>query len=359
MARLKRRLKSVPALFGLLKGVKTVLLGVGRAIVGLAGEIGFLASSYRTLRGFDLLLTTGSGQLLDLWGGALAYPYTHLKWALLCRLSGTRYGIMSVGAGPVSGRLSRRLTRWAVNLAQYRSFRDSSSRDLLVSIGCTGVHRVEPDLALSFPVEAEGNGTLRFDSTTPVVVTPVPYCDPRHWPIRDQQRYGAYLDKLAVFIRWLHGQGTPVILNCNKPRVDRYVLDDLEARVREGGSIPVGLLRRNQSESLADMAATLRSAGVVVATRFHGVLLACLYRRLPLGLAYGPKTVDMMTELGVGGFCLDVDDFTIEDLRRGYLEAIRRQEEIRATLTERCACQRELLIRQYERVLALMEEGQK
>ena len=76
-----------------------------------AREIVFLTRTFRRLRDLDLLIIAGSNQFLDNFGGPWAFPYTLLKWSIVCRLAGCRLFFVSVGAGPLDAALSRTMVR--------------------------------------------------------------------------------------------------------------------------------------------------------------------------------------------------------------------------------------------------------
>ena len=103
----------------------------------LVREIFFLGKAFRVAHSLDLLIICGGGQLLDSWGGPWEFPYTLAKWVVLSRASGARCFYLNVGAGPLDHRLSKALARNSLRLADYVSFRDAKSKELIQSIGFT------------------------------------------------------------------------------------------------------------------------------------------------------------------------------------------------------------------------------
>src|SRR5262249_45569894 len=172
----------------------------------VTAELVFLARSLSVLRRVDVLIVSGSGQLLDSWGGTWEYPYTILKWAVLARLCGTRCCFLNVGAGPLQRPLSRRFIRYALRLAHYVAFRDEPSRALARDAGYSGSASVMPDSVYSFdrlPVRTRDE----VPGERPVVgLAPMAYCDPRRYYLQDSAAYQLLLDKLASFGVWLSDQ---------------------------------------------------------------------------------------------------------------------------------------------------------
>ncbi|HET7207315.1 MAG TPA: polysaccharide pyruvyl transferase family protein, partial [Terriglobales bacterium] len=102
-----------------------------KPLLDFARELFFLMRSYRILRKLDLLIISGGGQLCELWFGPWSHPYTVFKFSLLAKLARKKLYFLNVGAGPLEHSLSRRFARWAVRLADYRSFRDRDSQELI------------------------------------------------------------------------------------------------------------------------------------------------------------------------------------------------------------------------------------
>ena len=81
--------------------------------------------AFRYAASIDALLITGSGILSDEDEGILGLPYELLKWSLVIKLRGKKLCYVSVGAESISRPASRRLIRWALGLADYRSYREA------------------------------------------------------------------------------------------------------------------------------------------------------------------------------------------------------------------------------------------
>ena len=121
-------------------------------IFGIPSELYRWIDGFRTLKGADMVIVPGTGLLTDAhdllyWG-----PYGVFKWSVLGKLRGCRLLFVSVGVGPLSGRIGRSLAKTALGLADFRSYRDVSSLKYLKEIGFTAANdKVYPDLAFSLP----------------------------------------------------------------------------------------------------------------------------------------------------------------------------------------------------------------
>jgi hypothetical protein len=76
------------------------------------------------MKGSEMLIVPGTGLLTDAYGLLGWGPYNLMKWTLAARLRGCRVLFVSVGAGPLYSTLGRFCMRFALALADYRSFRD-------------------------------------------------------------------------------------------------------------------------------------------------------------------------------------------------------------------------------------------
>src|SRR5271167_377833 len=82
------------------------------------------------LKGSNLFVMTGTGML-----GDYSLHYEIFRWAIIAKLCRCKLLFVSVGAGPIRQPLRRWFVRTALKLADYRSYRDSSSKDYLEAIG--------------------------------------------------------------------------------------------------------------------------------------------------------------------------------------------------------------------------------
>ena len=115
----------------------------------ISREIRHLIRSYFFVRKLDLLLASGSGQLTDMCG-PWAQPYTLFRWALLAKLTRTRFVVTSVGCtASLKTALSQYFIRTALATACYRSYRDQGSKQLLNAWRFTRDDPCDADLAFS------------------------------------------------------------------------------------------------------------------------------------------------------------------------------------------------------------------
>ncbi len=297
------------------------------------------------LRGCDLVVVAGGGQLDDFWGGAFGHPYTLWRWASLARRVRARFVVLSVGTGHLSP-LSARFVHRALVAADYRSYRDDLSRRLVGAPHLTADDPIVPDLAYAWPVRA---GTQR--SPRPAVgVSPMVYADPRVWPAPDLARYRRHVGALAALsVRIVRAGHEVVLFTSDGP--DRMPLAEMRelieaklrpeerARVRCPGVAGVEALMR-----------VLADCEVVISARLHGVLLSHLAGRPTLAFSHERKVRTLMEEMELGRYCFEMDDFGPEDAWERFLELYEHRDEIADAIARKVAALRRRVDAQFDLV---------
>lgn len=348
-AALRARLSRVPALHVLARAARRV----GRGALAVL-ELRFLATSYGNLRGTDLLLIAGSGQLNDYWGGPWGFPFTLLKWSVLARLSGTKVAFLSVGAGPLQTRLGRFFIKQTLRLAHYRSYRDDDARRCITELGIPGEHPVVPDLVFSLRVADVPRAGVAMRPLT-VGINPMPFFDDAYWPESDRRVYDDYLRTLASFVDWLVGTGYGVRFFPTQLAVDPGVIDQVRALMRQPGTA-TGSERvvADRITSLDQLIAVIDSLDVVVATRYHATLFGLIRHKPVLSIAYQRKSVELMAQLGQAQYAIEIDHLTPQALRERFLALERHSAKFTDTLRARLPAIRAVLEHQYDHAFALL-----
>jgi polysaccharide pyruvyl transferase WcaK-like protein len=300
-SRLKSAIKKLPLIYSFVKR----LLDLGR-------ELAFWVKSYRVLRNLDILIISGGGQLSELWHGPWSHPYTIFQFSVLAKLARKKLYFLNVGAGPLKRPLSRCFIRYALRFADYRSFRDDDSRELIRSIGVTAETHVYPDPAYALEVGEHLRPASRGGLKPVVGLNPFGFCDPRIWPRKDASAYQAYLEKLTRFSQWLLDQGYALRIFTTEMSVDRYAIDDLKARLLP--RLAPGLASTifgTPSESVKDLLQEMSEFDYIVTPKFHGIIFSHLLRKPVIALSYHKKMDVAMLAAGQEKFCTDVEHFDV------------------------------------------------
>jgi polysaccharide pyruvyl transferase WcaK-like protein len=336
--------------------VRRVLRSVPGARASWQTAVHFAADNrhYRTvagqLRGCDLVIISGGGQFDELFGGPFKHPYALWRFGGMARDVGARFAILSVGTGTLTspGRL---FVRRALALADYASFRDMRSRELVGE----GTERalVVPDLAYALPLGAEPPAVPPPSPSARSVVglSPMAYADPRFWPQADLAQYRRHVASLARMTVDLVRAGHQVVLfTTDGP--DRLAVEELRAEV-----LPAlrpderALLRAPEVSGVPALLDILSGVHVVISARFHGVLLAHVMGRPTLAVAHERKVATLMDDMGHKRFCWPIDAFDPTRAWQRFLELDEGRATLAADIRARAAEYRGRVENQYDRVL--------
>lgn len=314
-------------------------------------ELYFLLKSFNILRGFDLLIVAGSGQLFDYFGGAWGYPYTFLKWALLAKTLRIPFVFLSVGAGPIASSLSRAFIKFAVSLASYCSYRDESSRRLIEELGCPGDKPVFPDLVYSLQVDSLPPSGSQAKRSRVIGINAIPFFDPRFWPEKSSDIYKSYIGKLALFALWLIQKNYTIIFLPTQVRADLLVIDDIKAIMQNYNKTDLEkYVRICRISGLDDLIEQIRKTDIVVASRFHGILISYLLNKPVLGISYHEKVKELMTNIGESDNILDIKDFDLTSLKNKFLSIQSKVNCIKMHIPGKVSEYRKTLDRQYDHI---------
>ena len=356
LAGLKAFVKRLAPLYFLLRLVKKLVGMVGT----LLGELRFSIACHRTLKGIDVLLCSGGGQLDDHWGGPWVQPLSLFRWALVARLAGTRFGFISVGVGHLDAPMSRFLVRRALSWAEYRSFRDPQSSARVARLGADAAGPVFPDLAFSLPVPDRTAASDRGSGgqIATVGINVIPYCAPGGWPDSDLGRYSAYLEKIGQLVAWLARQGLRVMIFPTAETMDMRAVRDLEAR--HLCALSPDLKARVSIDALKGVGRLLQLLGecdLVIASRFHGVLLSFLMGTPAIGLSYHWKIDELMKECGQEARCFAIDSVTCETVQLAVEQLSKEREPAIEAIDHRIRSNQDQLADQYDRLFAFIAKA--
>ena len=297
----------------------------------------------------DIIIVSGGGQLDDYWGGAWGHPYTLFRWGLLSRLCGAKFYIISVGSGPIDNELSRFFVRIALRCAHYISYRDKYSMEYINNIGFNRPAKIYPDLSHCLNTFEYTCGKKREEIV--VGIGPMSYFDPRVWPEKDEKIYHEYIEKLALFCHWLIKNAYIVLFFPGEAMWDRYSTDDLLKFLKTRGiEIQNDYLIDEKVDSVHDLMLQISRTDIVIASRFHGVLLAHVSKKPVVALSYHEKITTLMDDMGHSSLCMDIRTFTVDELIEKFKYVVNRRNAIAEHIDEKENKYKELLSTQYDEV---------
>ncbi len=249
----------------------------------------------------EVLAALARCDALVLGGGSLLQDATSFRsllyYALLmgcARACGRPVLLWGQGLGPLRRRRSRLLVRALLPLVSAASWRDPASARLAARLG--GAGRLGSDPVWAVPAVPWGG------KGGPIVLCwrPLPRFQPPRWR--------PYLTALEQV---LQRSDRPVIWLAFHADQDSGLLDQLE----RDGLLSPALRQRSRALGPADPSEALRGfqqAGLVVAMRLHGLILAALAGAPCAALSYDPKVAAAAAAIGCP--CQDLDQAPPSDL---------------------------------------------
>jgi len=322
---------------------------VRRVFIRVPQELLHWITAFRTLKGTKMLIMTGTGMLTDFGITPLDLHYEILKWSLAAKLRRCKVVFLSVGGSRLDHPLSRWLVKFALSLADYRSYRDRFSRDCLDGIGAnTSADPVYPDLAFSFPRTGLPGSPKRNRTGRVVGVGLMDYYGKESRRETGEHVYRAYLETMARFTGWLLNQQYTVRLLIGDVSYDKRAKHDLrEVLDRDRVTYDDRQLVDEPVFSVEQLLAQLATTDVVVATRFHNVLLALLLNKPVVSIAYDPKIDALMAEAGLAAYCQPIDDIDVQKLIGKFSRLEANRETVKADLRRQVEQHRRVLDEQY------------
>ncbi|MGD8808960.1 MAG: polysaccharide pyruvyl transferase family protein [Gammaproteobacteria bacterium] len=311
-------------------------------------ELVNLFVNWRQLRGTTDLWIVGTGVLEADSNETRSWMLSFLRWCLAARLRGIRIVFLSIGAGPIESRFARVITKAIFAMATYVSYRDKMVEAYMRSIGFdTSNHRIYPDLAFGLALTKSPAATAadRRASTVAVGVIDASKFD-------DRDRYEEYLNKLADFVLWLRDRGFAIRMIHGDGLYDAEPLRDFGAVLCARG-IPESDTRIS-TPSIADahdLIDVIDDADIVVASRYHNIILALARGRLGLGLAYHGKFEALLADFGLEDFCDEVRSFHVERLEQRFSRMLEDRARIESAIRARTAELRAQVDEQYDLLL--------
>jgi len=319
-----------------------------KVFVGIPSELYRWLDAFRTLRGTDMFIIPGTGLLTDAFGLKEWGPYNLFKWTLMARVARCKVIFASVGAGPINTALGRYFVKAALSLADFRSYRDHPSLHCAKSIGLHAKNdRIYPDLVFSLPeVMIPADGDNRKGRPT-VGLGLMEYAGNYSTEPSSGANARPYLEKLIVFVEWLLTRQYDIRLLIGDSG-DREVTAEfrylLKARL---GAYDGERIIDQPVSSVEGLLSELAATDIVVATRFHNVLMALLLNKPVISISFHHKCTSLMSEMGLSEYCHDINHMHADRLIEQFQDVERNAEKLKTVIRQKVEQSRKALDEQY------------
>ena len=316
--------------------------------IGIPNEVYRWFEAFKMLKGSDIFIIPGTGLLTDAFGLREWGPYDLFKWTAMAKLRRSKVLFVSVGAGPIYSVLGRYLVKSALSLADFRSYRDYASLKYVQDIGFpTNSDRVYPDLVFSLPqpmLPDHGNKQRK----RPVVgIGLMEY--PGRYSVEKPSNaiYLAYLDKLVVLVKWLLGHEYDIRLLIGDGS-DRRVTEEFKSLLTTRlGVLDEARIIDNLVTSAEQLLSQLAATDIVVATRFHNILLALLLNKPVIAISFHHKCASLMSEMGLSKYCHDINHMNADRLVEQFQDAESNEQKLKTVIRQNVEESRKALDEQY------------
>lgn len=315
-----------------------------KLLVGIPSEFYRWIQGLKILRGTDALIVPGTGLLTDAYTMLNWGPYDLFRWTLTAKLCRCKVLFVSVGAGPIYSRMGRSFVKTALSLADYRSYRDESSREYLRGIGFPADNdRVCPDLAFSLP---ELQSPRSDGSQRPVVGIGLMERAGRYSHSPSVEVHSRYLATLVDLVDWLLSRNYDVRLLIGDLG-DRRVVQEFKSMLAQRGLLGSGRVIDEPVETVTDLLSQIASTDYVIATRFHNVLLSMLLGKPVMAISFHHKCSSLMDQMGMAEYCQNINELKADELIECFRRLRQSANSIKRVLRERVAACQDALDEQY------------
>jgi polysaccharide pyruvyl transferase CsaB len=243
----------------------------------------------------DRVVLGGGGILKD---EGRRMPLELLATVALARTFRKPVAMAAVGVGPFYTSLGRAAIKAVARLCGYRSVRDRDSAEALTGLG---VGRVEVAADPVFSLAEAVSGRDESRPVDPLATGGRVLVSVRPWFLRDSGgRWSRFTEAVAAALDGLLERGLEADFTAFYWPRDREAAAAVTRHLRHSATLPAG------PATLDELSASLRAARLVVAMRYHAVLLAVAAGRPTVAIAYEPKVAALAERLGIG--CVSADD---------------------------------------------------
>lgn len=316
--------------------------------------VGLAARAWRRL---DTLVLGGGGFFADDVSARNVVKWS--SYILGSKAAGKQVLTCGIGVGPIRRPACQRLARLAFQAADGVSVRDEESREWLRRCGVSREVHVtgDPVLGSALP-EVDVTGVERaagLEPGQPFVALSVPpfFHDSARWPGR-AQAWEDYREAWVGLCEAALARGvTPLFVPMQHPSAEGGLhYSDLEFARDVAGRVGSGVRVVRDYQGPAQVAALLRRAGLVMAVRFHALVLAARADVAVAGVVYHHKAGALARRLGIEDAFLPVEQVSRDRLVPLFERAWSERERLRAQLRDSlpavaasAACNLELLAR--------------
>ena len=284
------------------------------ATLGLSEEIREYIRAWRTLKGTDMFIIPGTGLLTDAFGCAGWGPYGVFKWSLIGEAAPLQGDVRERrgGSGPQrAGTILREVGAFARRLqvvsrrpeqgGRRRHRRSHEGRPNLPGSRFWLVAPMPPTAAVREGRPVVGLGLMGYSGKYSIAIQCVTLTNGM-WSHRR--------DRGLVARPRLRRQAP-----AGGRDVDTLAIDDLRAVLRERLASDIAeRVTDHPIGSVQELLSQLSATDLVVATRFHNILMSLLLGKPVVAISFHHKCSSLMSDMGLSEYCHDINQMNADTL---------------------------------------------
>jgi len=322
---------------------------LGMLFLGLGEEIGEYRRAWRILSGTEMFIVPGTGLLTDAFELSGWGPYGLFRWSLAARLRRCKVMFVSVGVGPVETPKGRLLVKASLAFADYRSYRDVPSKEVVEGLGLrVSGDRIYPDLVFGLPSPGSSAPVIAREGRPTVALGLMAYSEKYSKGDAVGGTYERYVRSLVVFADWLLDRDYNIEFLVGDAAVDTTTIADVKAALRRRTADVDERLVHRSIASPQEFLSHLGGTDFVIATRFHNVLMSLLVGRPVVAISFHHKCSSLMSEMGLSDYCLDINGISPDRLIAKFEALVQHSDELESTIRQHVDESRSALDEQYE-----------
>ena len=127
------------------------------------------------------------------------------------------------------------------------------------------------------------------------------------------------------------------------------MIEEFKSLLRERlGDYDEGRVLYQPIDSVEQILSQLAATDVVVATRFHNVLLALLLNKPVIAISFHHKCSSLMNEMGLSEYCHDINQMDPDELIKQFLDLEKNGDDVKRAISQRVEESRKSLDEQYD-----------
>jgi len=319
-----------------------------KLFIGVPNELYRWLDGFKALKGTDMLIIPGTGLLTDAYGLSRWGPYNMFKWSLIAKLRGCEVLFVSVGVGPLYSALGRYFVKSALSIADFRSYRDDASLAYLKGIGFrTNSDRIYPDLVFSLPEMTIPHDAAKRTGKPVVGLGVMVYAGRYSVEKPSDGIYQGYLENLVAFAGWLLAHGYDIRLLIGDV-CDTSALKEFKCLLKASfGAYDEERVIDQPALSAEQLLAQIAATDIVVATRFHNVLLALVLNKPVIAISFHHKCSSLMRDMGLAEYCHDINHLNAGRLIEQFQGVEKNAEKLKPLIRQGVELSRKALDEQY------------